>query len=81
MPMKYGKTMLQRLENSGSIVILDAEEGDYSITVSPLSIRYVIDLLNSEIGTGNYKQKYNADRVNFTIDFNIHGKKKEVAAK
>ena len=79
--MKYGKPLLQRLEDviGASIIALDKEEGDYSITVKPLSVQFVTSLLDSEIGTRNYEMKYNAEYVTWTIDFNIAGKRRQVA--
>ena len=79
--MKYGKPLIQRLEDviGASIIALDKEEGDYSITVKPLSVQFVTSLLDSEIGTRNYEMKYNAEYVTWTIDFNITGKRRQVA--
>lgn len=69
--LKTQKNFLERLEDWGNIVIMDKEAGDYCITVSPMNINLVRNILDIELGTANYEMKYNPEFVNYSIDFNI----------
>lgn len=70
--MNIQKTLLERLESKGTIVIMDKEAGDFSITVKPQNIEFVRSLLDIELGTANYEMEYKSEFQNYEIDFNIN---------
>lgn len=72
------KTVLERLENSGNIVILDKQEGDYMITVKPMNIHFATQILDRYLGINKYKIHYRPEFVNWEIEFNVKGKEEKL---
>ena len=69
--------LFKQLEKLGTIIILDKQQGDYSITVpSRPKVMKVFNILwQEDIGkTLAYSEKYNTEQNTFTIDFNIYGR-------
>ena len=62
--------LLTQLEQFGSIVIMDKQEGDYCIiTGYPRNVTTIL-----VEGKTNFTAEYDHDASNWTIDFNIHYK-------
>lgn len=75
--MNYKKTLLEKLEVWGTIVIMDKEEGDYQISVSPINVNIVRNILDIELGINNYELEYKWQIVKYEIDFNLYARERK----
>lgn len=66
------KTILEKLEGKGQIIIHDKDNGDYGIYVTPQNIEWVRNFLDIELGCGNYSVEYHRGGEYYDIDFNIY---------
>lgn len=73
-----------RLEKIAPLRLLTREDGFvpslqvYSIEVTPLSVQFVRDLLNQELGTNNYHLIYRHHKVTYKFIFHLKGNKEEL---